>query len=186
MDALRDLPARGADGLCFTHSRSKQAESQSLSRPIRPSAGTGLPRAAAGRHAAFRPSKRCSRLRGPLAARRVLPSPSPQFTATAMWGPVLGWCVLELLAESIECERSGALALDFFDQLRLREPFAQAFAALGFEGEEGWRVAARIKVVLAHPGWRLRIGKRRPAKLKMLRLNQTPAGLACPHLKREC
>jgi len=32
--------------------------------------------------------------------------------------------------------------------LRLREPFAEAFAALGFEGEEGWRVAARIKVVL--------------------------------------
>jgi hypothetical protein len=36
------------------------------------------------------------------AARRVLPSPSPQFTATAMWGPVLAWCVLELLAESID------------------------------------------------------------------------------------
>jgi len=30
----------------------------------------------------------------------------------------------------------------------LREPFAQAFGALGFEGEESWRVAARIKVVL--------------------------------------
>ena len=39
-------------------------------------------------------------------------------------------------------------ALDLFDRLRLREPFAQAFNALGFEGEEGWRVAARIKVVL--------------------------------------
>ena len=40
------------------------------------------------------------------------------------------------------------MALDLFDRLRLREPFAQAFGALGFEGEEGWRVAARIKVVL--------------------------------------
>jgi len=82
------------------------------------------------------------------AARRVLPSPSPQFTATAMWGPVLAWCVLELLAESIDVENPEAVALDLFDRLRLREPFAQAFAALGFEGEEGWRVAARIKVVL--------------------------------------
>ena len=82
------------------------------------------------------------------AARRVLPSPSPQFTATAIWGPLLGWCVLELLAESIDAENPERTALDIFDRLRLREPFAKAFGALGFEGEEGWRVAARIKVVL--------------------------------------
>jgi hypothetical protein len=83
-----------------------------------------------------------------VSARRVLPSPSPQFTATAMWGPVLGWCALELLAESIDTENPERVALDLFDRLRLRDPFAQAFTALGFEGEEGWRVAARIKVVL--------------------------------------
>jgi glycosidase len=83
-----------------------------------------------------------------VAARRVLPSPSPQFTATAMWGPVLAWCALELLAESIDAEKPERVALDLFDRLRLRDPFAQAFTALGFEGEEGWRVAARIKVVL--------------------------------------
>ncbi len=82
------------------------------------------------------------------AARRVLPSPSPQFTATAIWGPLLGWCVLELLAESIDPANPEKMALDLFDSLRLREPFAQSFGALGFEGEEGWRVAARIKVVL--------------------------------------
>jgi glycosidase len=82
------------------------------------------------------------------AARRVLPSPSPQFTATAMWGPLLAWSVLELLAESIDAAQPDRMALDLFDRLRLREPFGQAFGALGFEGEEGWRVAARIKVVL--------------------------------------
>jgi hypothetical protein len=82
------------------------------------------------------------------AARRVLPSPSPQFTATAMWGPLLGWCVLELLAESIDAENPERKSLDLFDRLRLREPLGQAFGALGFDGEEGWRVAARIKVVL--------------------------------------
>jgi hypothetical protein len=83
-----------------------------------------------------------------VAARRMLPSPSPQFTATAMWGPVLGWCALELLVESFDAENPERVALDLFDRLRLREPFAQAFTALGFEGEEGWRVAARIKIVL--------------------------------------
>ncbi len=82
------------------------------------------------------------------AARRMLPSPSPQFTATAIWGPVLGWCALELLAESIDPDEPERAALDLFDRLRLREPFAHAFTALGFEGEEAWRVAARIKVLL--------------------------------------
>ncbi len=83
-----------------------------------------------------------------VAARRVLPSPSPQLTATAMWGPVLAWCVLELLAESFDAEKPEPVALDLFDRLRLREPFDHVFAALGFEGEEAWRAAARVKVGL--------------------------------------
>ena len=83
-----------------------------------------------------------------VAARRMLPSPSPQWSATEMWGPVLGWCALELLAESVDAENPEPVALDLFDRLRLREPFARAFEALGFEGEEAWRVAARVKVVL--------------------------------------
>jgi glycosidase len=82
------------------------------------------------------------------AARRMLPSPSPQFTATAMWGPILAWCALELLADSVDSKNPERAALDLFDRLRLREPLAQSFKALGFDGEEGWRVAARIKVVL--------------------------------------
>ncbi len=87
------------------------------------------------------------------AARRMLPSPSPQVMATALWGPILAWCMLEVLAESVssnyaEPDESARAALDLFDRLRLREPFANAFEALGFEGEEAWRVAARIKVGL--------------------------------------
>jgi hypothetical protein len=72
---------------------------------------------------------------------------------------LLGWCVLELLAESIDAESPQQTALDLFDRLRLREPFAQAFGSLGFEGEEGWRVAARIKVVLLSEA---RIGQTEP------------------------
>jgi hypothetical protein len=82
------------------------------------------------------------------AARRVLPSPSPQMTATAIWGPVIAWCALETVAESIDAERSEQIRLDLFDRLRLRKPLAEAFNGLGFEGEAGWRAAARIKVVL--------------------------------------
>jgi hypothetical protein len=82
------------------------------------------------------------------AARRMLPSHSPQLTSTAIWGPILAWCALELLSESINIQEPEHVALELFDRLRLREPFGHAFAALGIEGDDNWRVAARIKVVL--------------------------------------
>jgi len=82
------------------------------------------------------------------AARRMLPSNSPKLTSTAVWGPILAWCALELLSESINAKEPERVALDLFDRLRLREPFGHAFAALGIEGDDSWRVAARIKVVL--------------------------------------
>ncbi len=82
------------------------------------------------------------------AARRVLPSPSPQMTATAMWAPIIAWCALETLAESLGADEPEKAAIDLFDRLRLRTPLAEAFAGLGFDGEAGWRAAARIKVLL--------------------------------------
>jgi glycosidase len=86
------------------------------------------------------------------AARRVLPSASPLHAAAALWGPVLGWVALELLAESIDPEKPERAALDLFDRLRLREPFAQAFSAHGGEAEDGWRAAARIKILVLAEG----------------------------------
>ncbi len=83
-----------------------------------------------------------------VAARRVLPSPSPQLTATVMWGPLLAWCALEALAEAVDGAAPRLVSLDLHDRLRLREPLAQIFQMLGFEGEDGWRAAARIRVML--------------------------------------
>jgi hypothetical protein len=37
--------------------------------------------------------------------------------------------------------------------LRLRHPLAEAFAELGLQGEDRWRAAARVRVVLGQPGW---------------------------------
>ena len=82
------------------------------------------------------------------AARRVLPSPSPQMTATAMWGPIVAWCALQTLAESLNAEEPEKTAMEVFDSIRLRTPLAEAFAGLGFEGEAGWRAAARIKILV--------------------------------------
>ncbi len=87
---------------------------------------------------------------GPLppAARRVLPASSPKVPATALWGPVMAWCLLQVLAEGIDEDDRSQTALHLFDRLRLREPLAHAFNALGLEGEWGWRAAARLKVLL--------------------------------------
>jgi glycosidase len=84
----------------------------------------------------------------PVTARRVLPSANPQHASMAVWGPVLAWCALELLAASIDVDHTDRVALDLFERLRLRTPLANSFAALGLDGEESWRAAARIKAVL--------------------------------------
>jgi glycosidase len=81
-------------------------------------------------------------------ARRVLPNSSPDVPATALWGPVMSWCVLQTLALAIDEDHIERTALDLFDRLRLRESLAQAFQALGMEGERGWRAAARLKILL--------------------------------------
>jgi glycosidase len=82
------------------------------------------------------------------AARRVLPNSSPDVLATALWGPVMSWCLLQTLAMAIDEDHLESTALDLFDRLRMREPLAQAFQGLGMEGERGWRAAARLKILL--------------------------------------
>ncbi len=84
----------------------------------------------------------------PRAARRVLPSVDPHLSSTALWGPVLAWIVLQVMAESIDSAAPERVAVEAFDRLRLRDPLAQAFHALGLEGEDGWRAAARVKALL--------------------------------------
>jgi glycosidase len=84
----------------------------------------------------------------PAAARRVLPSASPRDTATALWGPVFAWCALDCMASAVSPQDPHRAAVDLFERLRLREPLASAFHGLGVDGEEGWRAAARLRVLL--------------------------------------
>ncbi len=83
----------------------------------------------------------------PPAARRMIPNANPLLSSTALWGPVLAWCVLLVLGEAVDPQNPEGAALDLFDRLRLREPLAHAFHALGLDGEHGWRAAARIKAL---------------------------------------
>ena len=82
------------------------------------------------------------------AARRMLPSQSPLRDAASLWAPVLACCVLDALAESVDALHPESMAVELFDTLRLRASLAEAFAAVGYEGEDAWRAAARIRVLL--------------------------------------
>jgi glycosidase len=79
----------------------------------------------------------------PQAHHSILPSDVPQ-----SWAPHLALGMIGALAISIHHGQPAQAALDLFDRLRLREPLAKSFQSLGIEGEEAWRVAARIKVLL--------------------------------------
>ncbi|HVZ85093.1 MAG TPA: alpha-amylase family glycosyl hydrolase [Terracidiphilus sp.] len=84
----------------------------------------------------------------PAAARRVLPSASPQRAATALWGPVLAHCTVQLLAKYVHGANAASWASALFGRLRLRQPLGEVFQVLGIEGEDGWRAAARVRVLL--------------------------------------
>ena len=79
-------------------------------------------------------------------AKMVLPSSDPELHPGAIWGPVLAYCVLHGMAETVGGKDAASTALALFDRLRLREPLARAFS-FGEINEDGWRAAARVRLV---------------------------------------
>jgi glycosidase len=73
-----------------------------------------------------------------------------EYHDVAALGALIGWCALEALGRACEPANAAACAARLFDALRLRSVLAEAEGRLGLEGEECWRVAARVRVALAH------------------------------------
>ncbi|HLW53376.1 MAG TPA: alpha-amylase family glycosyl hydrolase [Candidatus Angelobacter sp.] len=93
---------------------------------------------------------RRAKLDWPAEAHAVLPlSDSPKAQRTAVWGTVLVWCAVEAIGR-LQDAKDPKAASGCFDALRLRGALADAFAALGFEGEERWRAAARVRASFEH------------------------------------
>lgn len=61
------------------------------------------------------------------------------------WAPVLAWLIIDSLA----VDPASATAL--FDQFHLRSALSEVFSSVGVEGENVWRMAARVRLLLAHP-----------------------------------
>jgi hypothetical protein len=83
--------------------------------------------------------------RWPADARVVLPSRSPKVNAMLIWAPVAAWCLTEALVKAYP-ERNGA---EIFDRLYLRPAMAESFRPLGLDGEDAYRAAARVRILLA-------------------------------------
>jgi hypothetical protein len=79
-------------------------------------------------------------------ARKVLPSASSELHPSAVWGPVLGFALLQGLAEAIGGKDTAATGLALFDRLRLRDAFARAYVGGGEITQDAWRAAARIRL----------------------------------------
>ena len=75
-------------------------------------------------------------------------SESQQARTTNLWMTMLGWCLARVLMNFPPAKKSAENPLDIFDRLRLRTAFAEIFQASGFETEECWRAAARIRILL--------------------------------------
>jgi len=86
-----------------------------------------------------------------------LESPWPRDTralfaveSQAARGAMLAWSALEALGLFCDPSHATDSTVRLFDDLRLRGVLAEAVQRLGVEGEEGWRVAARVRVAFAH------------------------------------
>ena len=74
---------------------------------------------------------------------KVLPCGGAADHPEGVWAPILAWIAIRSLQVD-----GGYAAL--FDRLQLRSSLAEIFSSMGFEGEDMWRSAARVRVLLAH------------------------------------
>jgi glycosidase len=75
-------------------------------------------------------------------AARYLPGNDPAGAARDdIWAPILAWMVLH----SLPAEHKAEL----FDKLQLRAALAEIFMTFGLLGEDAWRAAARVRLLLA-------------------------------------
>ncbi len=85
-------------------------------------------------------------------ARLVLPSYSPQTTAVNVLAPVVSWCLVRALIDTLPADRNaGQHPGEIFDRLYLRFAIADAFHPLGLDADHAYRAAARVRILIAAP-----------------------------------
>jgi len=77
----------------------------------------------------------------PPAISSFLPSDKATHQTEQIWAPILAWITLRSLPHSEQA--------DLFDKLQLRSALSEIFSAIGMEGENTWRAAARVRILLS-------------------------------------
>jgi hypothetical protein len=77
-----------------------------------------------------------------VAARSVLPSKEVKDHFGQVWAPILAWIAARAFT-------SPATSLAIYDELHLRHAFAETFSSVGVNGEQAWRAAAQVRVLLS-------------------------------------
>ena len=72
---------------------------------------------------------------------------------SAQWAMVVAWAAIQSLGELLDPIDPAQGATRLFDSLKLRQSFAEALSRYGVEGEDRWRAAARVRVLLANEAW---------------------------------
>jgi hypothetical protein len=80
----------------------------------------------------------------PSDARAVLPSYSPQTAAVNVLAPVVGWCLVRSLLDTLGTVQAG----EIFDRLYLRFALVEGLQPLGLDSDTAYRVAARIRMLV--------------------------------------
>jgi glycosidase len=96
----------------------------------------------------------------PAEMRLVLPceqsAARSEAVGTQVWAPVVAWLLLRSLPPQLNNDA-------VFDQLRLRSVLAEIFSAFGLEGDDAWRAAARVRILLSLPELTASTALSRPA-----------------------
>ena len=93
----------------------------------------------------------------PEAAREILPSASPRTNAGAIWAPAVAAIVLQWILPQVSEPSHVTVASeagfsekrpDAFEKMHLRKPLARAFEGFQLQGEEGWKAASRVRLLV--------------------------------------
>ncbi|WP_433965037.1 hypothetical protein [Tunturiibacter gelidiferens] len=77
----------------------------------------------------------------PPAVANFLPDNKAAHQTEQIWAPILAWITLSSLPHKDQA--------DLFDKLQLRSALSETFSAIGMEGENTWRAAARVRILLS-------------------------------------
>ncbi|NYF51904.1 alpha-amylase family glycosyl hydrolase [Tunturiibacter gelidoferens] len=77
----------------------------------------------------------------PPAVTSFLPASKAPNHTEQIWAPILAWITLSSLPHKDQA--------DLFDKLQLRSALSETFSAIGMEGENTWRAAARVRILLS-------------------------------------